>query len=50
MCLLQAPPPGKLSPEGDDFNNLDPDHRSLGPDTEMVGNSVENLAVSMRKS
>lgn len=37
VFLLQAPPPGKLSPERDDFNVFDPDHKLQGPDIEMVG-------------
>lgn len=34
---LQAPPPGKLSPERDGFFNSDADQKAQGPEVEMVG-------------
>ncbi|XP_074557232.1 protein TIME FOR COFFEE-like isoform X2 [Curcuma longa] len=33
---LMAPPPGKLSPERDDFNVFDRDHKLQAPDIEMA--------------
>ncbi|WOL04242.1 protein TIME FOR COFFEE-like isoform X1 [Canna indica] len=33
---LMAPPPGKLSPERDDFNDFDPNHKAQGPDIDMA--------------
>lgn len=41
-CLSQAPPPGKLSPERDDFNVFDRDHKLQAPDIEMVGGFTKN--------
>jgi hypothetical protein len=34
---LQAPPPGKLSPEREGFFNSDADQKVQGPEVEMVG-------------
>lgn len=46
MCLLQAPPPGKLSPERDDF---DPEQKPQGTNVEMVGSYVKICGNNLEK-
>ncbi|XP_074582918.1 uncharacterized protein LOC141839142 isoform X2 [Curcuma longa] len=46
---LMAPPPGKLSPEREDFNVLDPDHNLQSPDIEMAPKVNKDKAEEKRK-